>query len=221
MVAVIAAGLAARSGDHGSATTTASLLLGTALRLGSPGALDAVRSPPTWTSLPRLDSLAFAVDAAARELEARGNETETAKGDGDARDATSSFYVRAASALLDCRWWPHRCRRGAVAVAAGHLRAAGDGPGAAAVEIDGALEVERWERVARRCFVRPRGAVAADAQAARWAAELRTSPDFKGPLPGQQKGAKFSTLKAHISASFHSFQLIFGRVIISPRVLVR
>ena len=39
--------------------------------------------------------------------------------------------------------------------------------------------------------------------------------------PGQQKGAKFSTLKAHISASFHSFQLIFGRVIISPRVLVR
>ena len=38
---------------------------------------------------------------------------------------------------------------------------------------------------------------------------------------GQQKGAKFSTLKAHISASFHSFQLIFGRVIISPRVLVR
>ena len=38
---------------------------------------------------------------------------------------------------------------------------------------------------------------------------------------GQQKGAKFSTLKAHISARFHSFQLIFGRVIISPQVLVR
>ena len=41
------------------------------------------------------------------------------------------------------------------------------------------------------------------------------------PLAGQQKGAKFSTLKAHISARFHSFQLIFGRVIISPQVLVR
>ena len=39
--------------------------------------------------------------------------------------------------------------------------------------------------------------------------------------PGQQKGAKFSTLKAHISARFHSFQLIFGRVIISPQVLVQ
>ena len=38
---------------------------------------------------------------------------------------------------------------------------------------------------------------------------------------GQQKGAIFSTFKAHISASFHSFQLIFGRVIISPQVLVR
>ena len=38
---------------------------------------------------------------------------------------------------------------------------------------------------------------------------------------GQQKGANFSTFKAHISASFHSFQLIFGRVIISSQVLVR
>ena len=38
--------------------------------------------------------------------------------------------------------------------------------------------------------------------------------------PGQHKGAKFSTFKAHISASFHSFRLIFGRVIISPHVLV-
>ena len=41
-----------------------------------------------------------------------------------------------------------------------------------------------------------------------------------GFAAGQQKGAKFSPLKAHISASFHSFQLIFGRVIISPQVLV-
>ena len=38
---------------------------------------------------------------------------------------------------------------------------------------------------------------------------------------GQQKGANFSTSKAHISASFHSFQPTFGRVIISPQVLVR
>ena len=38
--------------------------------------------------------------------------------------------------------------------------------------------------------------------------------------PGQHKGAKFSTFKAHISVSFYSFQLIFGRVIISPQVLV-
>ena len=56
----------------------------------------------------------------------------------------------------------------------------------------------------------------------------RLSPYFEEALglddpstTGQQKGAKFSTLKAHISASFHSFQLIVGRVIISPRVLVR
>jgi len=32
---------------------------------------------------------------------------------------------------------------------------------------------------------------------------------------GQQKGAKFPTSKAHISAVFHSFRLIFGRAIIS------
>ena len=34
-------------------------------------------------------------------------------------------------------------------------------------------------------------------------------------LAGQQKGAKFPTSKAHISAVFHSFRLIFGRAIIS------
>ena len=33
--------------------------------------------------------------------------------------------------------------------------------------------------------------------------------------PGQQKGAKFPTSKAPISADFHSFRLIFGRAIIS------
>ena len=32
---------------------------------------------------------------------------------------------------------------------------------------------------------------------------------------GQQKRAKFPTSKAHISAVFHSFRLIFGRAIIS------
>ena len=32
---------------------------------------------------------------------------------------------------------------------------------------------------------------------------------------GQQKGAKFPTSKAHISAVFHSFWLILGRAIIS------
>ena len=38
-------------------------------------------------------------------------------------------------------------------------------------------------------------------------------------VPGQQKGVNFSTLKPHISVSFHSLQLIFGRVIISLQVL--
>ena len=33
--------------------------------------------------------------------------------------------------------------------------------------------------------------------------------------PGQRKGAKIPTSKAHISVVFHSFWLIFGRVIIS------
>ena len=33
--------------------------------------------------------------------------------------------------------------------------------------------------------------------------------------PGQEKGAKFPTLEARISVDFHSFWLIFGRVIIS------
>ena len=42
-----------------------------------------------------------------------------------------------------------------------------------------------------------------------------------GREPGQHKGAKFSTFKAHISVSFYSFQLIFGRVIISLQVLER
>ena len=34
-------------------------------------------------------------------------------------------------------------------------------------------------------------------------------------LPGQHKGAKIPTSKAHISVGIHSFWLIFGRVIIS------
>ena len=34
-----------------------------------------------------------------------------------------------------------------------------------------------------------------------------------GRWAGQQKGAKFPTSKAHISADFHSFWLIFGRAI--------
>ena len=37
--------------------------------------------------------------------------------------------------------------------------------------------------------------------------------------PGPQKGAKVSTFKAHISVEFHSFELIFGQVIISLQVL--
>ena len=40
-------------------------------------------------------------------------------------------------------------------------------------------------------------------------------------LPGQEKGAKFPTSKAHISVIFHSFWLIFGRVIISRNGLER
>ena len=39
--------------------------------------------------------------------------------------------------------------------------------------------------------------------------------------PGQEKGAKFPTSKAHISVVFHSFWLIFGRVIISRNGLDR
>ena len=38
---------------------------------------------------------------------------------------------------------------------------------------------------------------------------------------GQEKGAKFPTSKAHISVVFHSFWLIFGRVIISRNGLDR
>ena len=40
---------------------------------------------------------------------------------------------------------------------------------------------------------------------------------FGGPecATGQDKRAKFPTSKAHISATFHSFRLIFGRAIIS------
>ena len=37
--------------------------------------------------------------------------------------------------------------------------------------------------------------------------------------PGQDKGAKFPTSKAPISADFHSLWLIFGRAIISRSVL--
>ena len=40
-------------------------------------------------------------------------------------------------------------------------------------------------------------------------------------LTGQEKGAKFPTSKAHISVVFHSFWLIFGRVIISRNGLDR
>ena len=40
-------------------------------------------------------------------------------------------------------------------------------------------------------------------------------------LTGQEKGAKFPTSKAHISVVFHSFWLIFGRVIISRNDLER
>ena len=38
---------------------------------------------------------------------------------------------------------------------------------------------------------------------------------YTTPASGQQKRAKFPTSKAHISAVFHSFRLIFGRAIIS------
>jgi len=38
---------------------------------------------------------------------------------------------------------------------------------------------------------------------------------FHRSLPGQDKRATFPTSKAHISAAFHSFRLIFGRAIIS------
>ena len=41
------------------------------------------------------------------------------------------------------------------------------------------------------------------------------SSEYEKFLPGQQKRAKFPTSKAHISAVFHSFRLIFGRAIIS------
>ena len=37
--------------------------------------------------------------------------------------------------------------------------------------------------------------------------------------PGQEKGAKFPTSKAPLSAVFHSFRLIFGRAIVSRSAL--
>ena len=40
-------------------------------------------------------------------------------------------------------------------------------------------------------------------------------------VPGQEKGAKFPTSKAPISVVFHSFRLVFGRVIISRNGLER
>ena len=43
--------------------------------------------------------------------------------------------------------------------------------------------------------------------------------EFDQFFPGQQKGAKIPTSKAHISVDFHSFWLIFGRVIISRNAL--
>ena len=46
------------------------------------------------------------------------------------------------------------------------------------------------------------------------AAAIDADDDERGP--GQHKRAKFPTSKAHISAVFHSFRLIFGRAII-PR----
>jgi hypothetical protein len=44
---------------------------------------------------------------------------------------------------------------------------------------------------------------------------LRITTEPPGYAAGQQKRATCPTSKAHISAGFHSFRLIFGRAIIS------
>ena len=43
--------------------------------------------------------------------------------------------------------------------------------------------------------------------------------NFARSRPGSEKGDFFSPFEARISVSFHSFRLIFGREIISRRVL--
>ena len=50
---------------------------------------------------------------------------------------------------------------------------------------------------------------------ARGGIEVAEVPAPASPLAGQQKSATCPTSKAHISAVFHSFWLIFGRAIIS------
>ena len=70
-------------------------------------------------------------------------------------------------------------------------------------------------------------AIVLDAKGATWpmefgdgaimdgAEEEHVLVEVREPEPGQEKGAKFPTSKAPISAVFHSFRLIFGRAIIS------
>jgi len=64
------------------------------------------------------------------------------------------------------------------------------------------------------------GALTVDVDRPAGAAEATVAVTVAAPggarVPGQQKRAKFPTSKAHISAGFHSFRLIFGRAII-PR----
>ena len=128
---------------------------------------------------------------------------------------------------LDCRtgagvaFWESAIEDAQRAPAARRARARG----AAAADADDAAAAPRPSDVEdpREAFV---VRVDASAARARWARAIgavvrelrrrrRRERGFSPREPGQQKGAKFPTSKAHISVVFHSFRLIFGRAIIS------
>ena len=68
--------------------------------------------------------------------------------------------------------------------------------------------------IRKNTFVRLKDSTAGgDAIPSALHARKLTRPEARR-CPGQQKGAKFPTSKAPISAAFHSFRLILGRAII-------
>ena len=81
-------------------------------------------------------------------------------------------------------------------------------------DVDGLVGGVRLRVVEERGVV-GRDAPELDADVARRRMVGRDAEGRVEAEPGQQNGAKFPTSKAHISAVFHSFRLIFGRAIIS------